>query len=214
MEEPEKSAEEPDPRNLRRTAQVDLVGVRIFMSDFQDNYFRRSTKSAQLQQALSKPYINLLRNQLDFTRVPFSDRGSRLLIYQTAFQCQFYVKLAERLTSIDPGIETYLHRPPFIHNLHLIDEEGELIEFEVTTYPHMLYLNTRLGEFGLLFTDNNTITFGIPPEVTAGISFHVSPQLWKTLDSGGNLNLYAILLIQPTVDNYAMKSCRKAVGTQ
>jgi putative isomerase len=155
------------------------------MSDFQDNYFGRSTKSAPLQQVLSKPYINLLRNQLDFTRVPFSDRGSRLLIYQTAYQCQFYVKLAERLTSIDPGIETYLRRPPFIYNLHLIDAEGELIEFEVTSYPHMLYLNTRLGEFGLLFTDNNTITFGIPPEVIAGISFHVSPQLWKTLEGGG-----------------------------
>ena len=117
------------------------------MTDYQDNPAIKHLKPTSTRQNLSKPYINLLRNQFDFTRVPFSDRGSRLLVYQAAFQSQFYVKLAERLTSIEPGIETYLRRPPFIHNLHLIDDQGELLDFEVTSYPHVLYLNTRLGEY-------------------------------------------------------------------
>ncbi len=155
------------------------------MSDLQEKHTLRSSKPTPLRQDLNNPYLNILRNQFDFTRVPFSARGSRLLVYQAAYQSQFYIKLAERLTSIDPGIETYLKRPPFIHNLHLIGEDGELLEFEVTSYPHILYLNTSLGEFGLLFADNNTISFGIPPNVTAGISFHVTPQIWKTLDNGG-----------------------------
>jgi putative isomerase len=150
-----------------------------------ESHIKKPSRQPPSPQELSRPYINLLRNQLDFTRVPFSDRGSRLLIYQAAYQSQFYVKLAERLTSIDPDIEAYLRRPPFIHNLHLIDENGELLDFEAISYPHILYLNTRLGEFGLLFADNQTISFGVPPDVTAGISFHVSPQMWKTLETGG-----------------------------
>ena len=74
-----------------------------------------------MNQKLTSPKLNLLRNQIDFTRVPFSDRGSRLLVFQAVSQNHFYIKLAERLTSIEPGIETYLRRPPFIHNLCLIE---------------------------------------------------------------------------------------------
>jgi len=32
----------------------------------------------------TSPYLNLLRNQIDITRVPFSDRGSRMLVLQAA----------------------------------------------------------------------------------------------------------------------------------
>ena len=33
---------------------------------------------------LTQPRLNMLRNQLDYTRVPFSDRGSRLMVFKTA----------------------------------------------------------------------------------------------------------------------------------
>ena len=52
---------------------------------------------------LIKPSIKLLRNKIDYTKVPFSDRGSRLLVFLTPFKSKFYIKLAERLTSIDPS---------------------------------------------------------------------------------------------------------------
>jgi putative isomerase len=131
------------------------------------------------------PYLNLLRNRIDICQVPFSDRGSRLLVFQEPGLSRLFVKLAERLTAIEPGLETYLRRPPFIRDLVLIDEKGEPLEFDVVTQPHILYLNTRLGDFGLVFQDHRTLAVGIPPNTYAGIRFHVSPQYWKETAKGG-----------------------------
>jgi len=133
----------------------------------------------------TSPHLNLLRNHIDVTRVPFSDRGSRLLVFQTPGQSRLLVKLAERLTGLQPDIDAYRDRPPFIRDLCLLDEDGEPLDFEVTTYPHVLYFHTRLGDFGLVFQDRRTLAFGLPPQETAGLRFHVSPQFWEETGSGG-----------------------------
>lgn len=135
--------------------------------------------------SLTRPNLNLLRNRIDITRVPFSDRGSRLLVYQNPGKRRLYVKLAERLTAVEPNIEAYLHRPPYIRDLTLIDAEGHPLDFEVATYPHVLYFDTEIGEIGLVFQDRRTLSFGLPPGETAGIRFHVSPQFWRETQTGG-----------------------------
>jgi len=129
--------------------------------------------------------LSLLRNKIDIKKVPFSDRGSRLLVLQDNDSSSFYVKLAERLTTIQPDIEAYLRRPPFIQDLFLLDGNGEVLEFTATTYPHIVHLQTDLGDFALVFQDEKTITFGLPPQSTAGIRFHVQPQFWETTEGGG-----------------------------
>lgn len=130
-------------------------------------------------------YLHLLRNHIDITQVPFSDRGSRLLVQQHEGRSSLFIKLAERLTHIHPDIEAYLHRPPFIRDLSLIDADGNPLDFTVQTYPHIVRLNTDLGEFGLVFQDARTLAFGVPPNVAAGVRFHVQPQMWQTLQGGG-----------------------------
>jgi len=134
----------------------------------------------------TSPYINLLRNRIDITSVPFSDRGSRLMIFQAPQQNCLLVKLAERMTWLQPGLDTYRRRSPFIRDLYLVDEQGETIDFEVVTYPHVLYLHTHLGDFGLVFQDRHTIAFGMPHQVTTGLRFHVSPQFWQRSEHGGS----------------------------
>jgi glycogen debranching enzyme len=134
---------------------------------------------------VTSSHLNLLKNRLDLTEVPFSDRGSRLLIFQTAGQSRLFVKLAERLTELQPGLDAYRHRAPFIRELSLIDEEGQPLDFDVTTYPHILYFHTKLGEWGLVFQNQRTFTFGLPPGVTAGLRFHVAPQFWEATEIGG-----------------------------
>ncbi len=68
------------------------------------------------------PNLRILRKHIDITKVPFSDRGSRLLVFQMVGAPRLNVKLAERLTSINPNIEAYLSQPPFIDNLiHLLN---------------------------------------------------------------------------------------------
>ncbi len=81
-------------------------------------------------------FLNLLENRIQIERVPFSDRGSRLLIYRDTRQPHaLYVKLGERLTSVQPGLSTYRNRPPYITNVCLVDAEGQPLAFELTTYP-------------------------------------------------------------------------------
>jgi glycogen debranching enzyme len=131
------------------------------------------------------PYLTLLKNHIDITRVPFSDRGSRVLIFKEPERSQLFIKLAERLTELQPDIEAYLRRPPLIRDFCLVDEAGKALEFEVESLPHVLYFQTRLGKFGLAFETGQILTFGLPAEVTAGVRFHVSPQLWQETEHGG-----------------------------
>ncbi len=134
----------------------------------------------------SSPSLNLLRNKIDITRVPFSDRGSRLLVYKEKDHTRLFIKLAERLTELEPGLDTYLRRPPFIRDLYFTDEKGNNLDFEVTSYPHILYFTTRMGEIGLVFQDRTTISIGLPQQKTIGIRFHVTPQFWKETEQGGH----------------------------
>ena len=145
-----------------------------------------STPKPKIQK-LTQPNLNMLRNQLDYSRVPFSDRGSRLMVFQAMDKSEFYIKLAERLTDVEPGIETYLKRPPFINHLCLIDENGNELAFEVTSYPNVIYMSTELGDFSLVFREDHGIVFGLPAGITAGIRFHVSVQICKIVETGGKI---------------------------
>ncbi len=130
-------------------------------------------------------YLSLLRNQIDIKKVPFSDRGSRLLVMQNENEDCFSVKLAERLTSLQPAIDAYRQRPPFVQRLHIVDGSGQPLKFETITSPQIVHLLTDLGEFAIVFQDSKTIAIGLPPQVTAGIRFHVQPQFWEVNDGGG-----------------------------
>ncbi len=139
-----------------------------------------------MQATTTSPHLQLLRDRIDITQVPFSDRGSRLLVQQVPGQSRLLIKLAERLIELQPGLDTYRHRPPFIHSFALVDEHGDQLDFEeVVSYPHALFFRTRLGDFGLVFQDEQTLSLGLPPETTSGIRFHVSPQFWEETDVGG-----------------------------
>jgi len=140
-----------------------------------------------VEEIKTSPYLNLLRNQIDITRVPFSDRGSRLLVFKYPDGDRLYVKLAERLTAIQPGLETYRFRPPYIRDLCFIDEEGMPLTYHLTTYPHALLFQTRLGLFTLAFHKGDTLALGLPSGVLAGIRFRVSTQMWQQSDDGGSL---------------------------
>jgi len=130
-------------------------------------------------------YLHLLHNHIDITQVPFSDRGSRLLVFKYLDRNRLYIKLAERLTQLDPGIETYLQRPPYIQDLFLIDSDGNPLDFKVTSSPSLLSLKTRLGDFEVIFQDKQTIAIGIPTGFTCGLRFRVYPQYWHTTPEGG-----------------------------
>ncbi|MFN2186251.1 MAG: amylo-alpha-1,6-glucosidase [Anaerolineae bacterium] len=132
-------------------------------------------------------HFDLLENRIDITHVPFSDRGSRLLVFRYPDKDHLYIKLAERLTAIQPGLDTYRFRPPYIQDLCFVDGEGMPLAYQLTTYPHVLLFQTRIGNFSLAFQQNDTLALGLPPNVKAGIHFRVSTQIWQHQDDGGSL---------------------------
>ena len=133
------------------------------------------------------PYLQRLENQIDITQVPFSDRGSRLLVFRYHDRELLYVKLAERMTGLEPGLDTYRFRPPYIQDLCLIDGQGMPLSYRLTTYPHLLLFETRIGPFRLAFHRRDTLAIGLPPGVAAGIRFRASTQMWQQDEQGGSL---------------------------
>ncbi|MFO7171024.1 MAG: trehalase family glycosidase [Chloroflexota bacterium] len=132
------------------------------------------------------PYLQLLEDRIKIENIPFSDRGSRLLVYASRGSppC-LYLKLAERLTALTPGLSVYRNRPPFIQNLCLVDAEGRPLDFTWTTYPHAIVFQTVVGEFVLTFQDERTLSFGVPASTPCGISFRILPELARPDSIGG-----------------------------
>jgi Mannosylglycerate hydrolase MGH1-like glycoside hydrolase domain len=161
-------------------------------------------------------YTDQLKDRIDITHVPFSDRGSRLLVFKAPDKDDLYVKLAERLTSIQPGLDTYRFRPPYIQDLRFVDEEGMPLTYRLTTYPHVLLFQTRLGTFQLAFQQKDTLAIGLPPNVAAGVHFRVSTQLWQMSDDGGSLvevrNLFYRTNGQVLKNELAMERDAYAIG--
>ncbi|NJC97099.1 MAG: hypothetical protein C3F07_09945 [Anaerolineales bacterium] len=99
-----------------------------------------------------------------------------------------YIKLAERLIQVEPGIESYLRRPPFVDDLCLVDEQGSPLDFRTTTSPETLLFETSIGEFRLIFQDATTLVVGLPESSTAGIRFRIRPNHWHATETGGRLS--------------------------
>ena len=131
--------------------------------------------------------LETLADQIDITRVPFSDRGSRMLVFRYPESDHLYIKLAERLTAIQPGLDTYRFRPPYIQDLCFIDEGGMPLSYHLITHPHTLVFHTRIGTFQIAFHRNDTVAIGLPPGVVCGIRFRVSTQMWQQSEDGGTL---------------------------
>ena len=129
--------------------------------------------------------FDLLRDKIDITQVPFSDRGSRLLIFKQDDESRLVLKLAERLTRLDPALEAHVHRPPFIRDLCLLGPNGEILDFSVEASPALLAFQTQAGKFELAFQDECTLAFGLPANSTSGIRFTVQQEHYQVSDPDG-----------------------------
>lgn len=131
-------------------------------------------------------YLRLLKNRVNLRQVPFTDRGSRLLVYQDDMHLS--IRLAERWYKQDPRLSAYRLRPPIVDGWQFTDEQGQILDFEMTSYPHRFDCQTRLGNFRWTFVDTETLLITLPP-VRCGLRFTVRMDKAQTDRRGGLLHL-------------------------
>jgi len=127
--------------------------------------------------------LNLLQNRLDLEEIPFTERGSRLLIYYN--EDGFHVHLAERWTRTH-GKYAYRERPRLMYNIQLLNADGNELPINLTTYPHAVLGQSAIGALWLNFADEKTLTI-VLPSAASGIRFTCSAHTIKHNTDGGTI---------------------------
>lgn len=141
--------------------------------------------------------LDYLHNKIDICQEPFSDIGSRLLVFQKREKCELFIKLAERLTGLEAGLGTYLFRPPFIQDFQFVDKNGRELDYQLSTSPDCLKFETELGLIQMVFQNSETILISLPEYITMGFRFVVNHSLNKKSESGAEIK---------SVKNFAYKT--------
>ena len=135
---------------------------------------------------VNSKYLNLLKDRINLRQIPFSDRGSRLLIFQSGQYLT--VRLAERWFKREGQLAAYRNRAPLIDQWVFADHEGNPLELKPTTYPHRIDFETSIGTFRLAFVDIETVLITLPP-VQCVIKFNANLDKIQTDRRGGVLRL-------------------------
>lgn len=78
--------------------------------------------------------VELLRNQIDLIHIPFTERGSRLMLFRS--EHQLYIRLAERWTKWEHEVGHYRQRAPIFGSFTLLDADDTVItEVEIEPIP-------------------------------------------------------------------------------
>ena len=136
--------------------------------------------------APDSPYLELLKNRINLLDVPFTERGSRLLVFRDGSRLLF--RLAERWLKRAGQLSAYRSRPPILEDWAFTDGEGKPLAATLTTYPHRLDVNTAPGLYTLAFVDTETILVVLPPG-PCGISFRANLAQAQIDRRGGVLRL-------------------------
>jgi hypothetical protein len=104
--------------------------------------------------------IENLHNRIDLVTIPFTDRGSRLLVFRK--ENELFIRLAERWAKWEEEVGHYRQRPPIIEHFALLDSEGQPLTLEADTYPHLIRMHTAAGPFEWTFIDPETLLVKLP----------------------------------------------------
>ncbi len=135
---------------------------------------------------IDSSYLALLKNRINLRQIPFSERGSRLMVF--CGNQHLAVRLAERWFKREGQLSSYRQRPPIVDEWRLTDGEGRPLDFELTTYPHRIDGRTESGTFTLTFVDSETLLVALPPG-PCGMTFRANLDRAQTDRRGGVLRL-------------------------
>ena len=135
-------------------------------------------------EATLTPYLRLLKGCINLERVPFSDRGSRLMLFKR--DSELSLRLAERWFKLQDRLGSYRQREPIIRGWRWIDGAGQPLDVELTSYPHALRFDTAWGPFEVTFLDMEALYIALPPG-RAGLTFTAFVERGRTDRRGGEM---------------------------
>jgi hypothetical protein len=104
--------------------------------------------------------IESLHNRIDLTHIPYTDRGSRLLLFRR--DDELYIRLAERWIKHEEEVGHYRRRLPILDHFQIVDGDGYPLQLQVESYPHVVRLHTASGNFDWTITDPESILVRLP----------------------------------------------------
>ncbi len=126
-----------------------------------------------------------LHNRVDLINIPFTDRGSRLLVFVRG--AEMSVRLAERWVKWESEYGHYRQRIPIIERFQFFDADGAPLALTPDTYPHVARLQTAQGAFALTFVDPESLMMRLPAG-TFGLEFTVQAGDARADRRGGTLH--------------------------
>jgi len=116
--------------------------------------------------------LEIVGARLDLTTVPFTERGSRILVFRDPNGFRLHVRLSERWPKLEYAEGTYRVRPPLVKEVELLDRDGQPLRWDLVSYPHQLVFRTPAGTFHLCFASPELLALR-PPRGSWGIRFTV-----------------------------------------
>ncbi len=132
------------------------------------------------------PYLSEMKNRINLRQIPFSERGSRLMLFHE--DNHFTVRLAERWFKREGDLTAYRKRPPIVDAWTFTDGEGVPLKLKLITYPHCIECSTDIGVFTIIFADTESLLITLPP-AKCGIRFHANLDQARPDRRGGILRL-------------------------
>src|SRR5574341_2616855 len=132
------------------------------------------------------PYLALLKDRLNLEKDPFTERGSRLLVFRSDHHLT--IRLAERWFKSEDDPMAHRIRQPLIDEWRFTDGEGHPLDITLTTHPHRVDCQTAVGTFTLTFVDAETVLVALP-STTCGVTFLANLDNVQVDRRGGVLRL-------------------------
>ncbi|MCQ3930909.1 MAG: hypothetical protein DPW16_10665 [Chloroflexi bacterium] len=101
-----------------------------------------------------------LQNRIDLTSIPYTDRGSRLMLFRRDHQ--FYIRISERWVKYEAEMGHYRQRPPMLDQLMILDENHSPVNFTVESTPYRVDCHTPIGDFTWCMIDPETYLLALP----------------------------------------------------
>ena len=127
-------------------------------------------------------FLQLLRDRINLDDIPFSERGSRLLLFKR--DAHLYIKLAERWAQWEQQVGHYRLRAPLLDDLRFVDADGSPLALTRISFPHAVAFETTAGLIEITFLDEDTLFVHLP-RAQVGVRFRVYAERGRADRRGG-----------------------------